>query len=65
MEFEVIETETVILEDEVADERDEDLIAQRAHQIHVSGKGGSDVENWLRAERELREERQSHENGGF
>lgn len=29
-------------------------IAKRAYEISVSGKGGSEVENWLRAERELR-----------
>ena len=29
-------------------------IAQRAYEIWKSGKGGSDLENWTRAERELR-----------
>jgi DUF2934 family protein len=29
-------------------------IAKRAYEIYKSGKGGSDVENWVRAERELR-----------
>jgi len=29
-------------------------IARRAYEIYKSGKGGSDVENWFRAERELR-----------
>ncbi len=29
-------------------------IAKRAFEIFASGKGGSQVENWLRAERELR-----------
>jgi hypothetical protein len=29
-------------------------IAKRAYEIYKSGKGGSDVENWYRAERELR-----------
>jgi hypothetical protein len=30
------------------------MIAKRAYEIWQSGKGGSEVENWLRAERELR-----------
>jgi hypothetical protein len=29
-------------------------IAKRAYEIYASGKGGSQVENWLRAERELK-----------
>ncbi len=29
-------------------------IAKRAYEISKSGAGGSDLENWLRAERELR-----------
>ena len=29
-------------------------IAKRAYEIYKSGKGGSDLENWYRAERELR-----------
>jgi hypothetical protein len=29
-------------------------ISKRAFEIFASGKGGSQVENWLRAERELR-----------
>ena len=29
-------------------------IAKRAFEIYKSGKGGSELENWLRAERELR-----------
>jgi hypothetical protein len=29
-------------------------IAQRAYEIHLSGQGGSETDNWLRAERELR-----------
>ena len=29
-------------------------IAKRAYEIWQSGKGGSQMENWLRAERELR-----------
>ena len=32
-----------------------DAIALRAHEIHLSGEGGTDIDNWLRAERELRE----------
>jgi len=31
-----------------------DQIAKRAFEIFASGKGGSQTENWLRAERELR-----------
>jgi hypothetical protein len=31
-----------------------DLIAKRAYEIHLSGKGGSQDDNWFRAERELR-----------
>jgi hypothetical protein len=31
-----------------------EMIAQRAYEIHLSGQGGSDVDNWHRAERELR-----------
>jgi hypothetical protein len=31
-----------------------DLIARRAYEIWASGNGGSDFENWTRAERELR-----------
>jgi len=29
-------------------------IAKRAYEISISGSGGSEVENWLRAERELK-----------
>ena len=29
-------------------------IAKRAYEIWCSGKGGSETDNWLRAERELR-----------
>jgi hypothetical protein len=29
-------------------------IAKRAYEIWLSGKGGSETDNWLRAERELR-----------
>ena len=31
-----------------------EMISQRAYDIWSSGQGGSDEENWLRAERELR-----------
>ena len=31
-----------------------DAIARRAYEIWQSGKGGSDYDNWIRAERELR-----------
>jgi hypothetical protein len=31
-----------------------DLISQRAYFIHLSGTGGSESDNWHRAERELR-----------
>jgi len=34
-----------------------DEIAVRAYEIHVSDAGGGEVENWLRAEKELEEER--------
>jgi hypothetical protein len=30
-----------------------EAIARRAYEIHTSGEGGSDVEDWLRSEREL------------
>ena len=32
----------------------EEMIAARAHLIAESGTGGSDIENWLRAESEIR-----------
>ena len=31
-----------------------EAIAKRAYEIWASGKGGSQLENWLRAEKELR-----------
>jgi hypothetical protein len=31
-----------------------DQIAKRAYEISISGSGGSELDNWLRAERELR-----------
>ena len=30
-------------------------IAVRAYEIHISGTGGDEVENWLRAEKELKQ----------
>jgi hypothetical protein len=32
----------------------DEMIAERAYMISQSGEGASDVENWLRAEAELR-----------
>jgi len=32
----------------------QDQIAKRAYEIYASGSGGSDSDNWFRAERELR-----------
>jgi hypothetical protein len=34
-----------------------EMIAKRAYEIYASGKGGSQIDNWIRAERELRGER--------
>ncbi len=31
-----------------------EMISQRAYEIYTSGTGGSEFENWVRAERELR-----------
>ncbi|HEV8605181.1 MAG TPA: DUF2934 domain-containing protein [Tepidisphaeraceae bacterium] len=31
-----------------------DQIAKRAYEISISGSGGSELDNWLRAERELK-----------
>jgi hypothetical protein len=39
---------------EVAREVTHEQIAQRAREIWQSGTGGSDLDNWARAERELR-----------
>jgi hypothetical protein len=36
-------------------------IAERAHTISESDQAGTDEENWLRAERELREEQEQQE----
>lgn len=30
-----------------------DQISVRAYEIHIAGEGGDDVDDWLRAEREL------------
>jgi hypothetical protein len=38
---------------EVQAEATHDEIAVRAYEIHESGDGGDELENWLRAEREL------------
>ena len=32
-------------------------IAVRAYEIHISGTGGDELENWLRAEKELKAKR--------
>ena len=32
----------------------QEMIAKRAYEIYASGKGGTQQENWFRAERELR-----------
>ena len=39
---------------QVSGEITQDMIARRAYEIYLSGAGGSDFENWCRAERELR-----------
>jgi hypothetical protein len=31
-----------------------EMIAKRAFEIHASGRGGSELDNWFAAERELR-----------
>jgi hypothetical protein len=31
-----------------------EMIARRAYEISISGSGGSDFDNWIRAERELK-----------
>ena len=38
----------------IAAEITRDQIARRAYEIYASGTGGSETDNWLRAERELR-----------
>jgi hypothetical protein len=37
----------------VSGEITHDMIARRAYEIYISGTGGSEFENWCRAEREL------------
>lgn len=34
-----------------------ELIARRAYEIYISGNGGNELDNWLRAERELKGQR--------
>ena len=41
------------VEPEVKAEPTQEQIAVRAYEIHESGEGGDELENWLRAEREL------------
>jgi hypothetical protein len=53
--------------DEQEDARGEitfEEIAARAYEIHVSGTGGDQVEDWLRAERELIAEQHADEELG-
>ena len=38
----------------VSGEITQDMIARRAYEIYCSGTGGSEFDNWCRAERELR-----------
>ena len=38
----------------VSGEITHDMIARRAYEIYLSGAGGSEFDNWCRAERELR-----------
>ena len=38
----------------VSGEITHDMIARRAYEIYLSGMGGSEFDNWCRAERELR-----------
>jgi hypothetical protein len=40
-----------------------DEIAVRAYEIYLSGHGGDDLDNWLRAERELQTARRAHPHG--
>ena len=44
----------VTKEEPAAEELGFEEIAARAYSIHQSGEGGDPVENWLRAEQELR-----------
>jgi hypothetical protein len=45
------------VEPEVKAELTQDEIAVRAYEIHESGEGGDELDNWLRAERELEADR--------
>jgi hypothetical protein len=49
--------QTHVIEPEAVAAPDHDEIAERAYEIHVSGDGGDELDNWLRAERELMEAR--------
>ena len=40
-----------------------EAIAVRAYEIHLSGEGGDDIANWLRAEAELHAEQSQHTPG--
>ncbi len=52
----------VVVEQEAADgEITSAEIAARAYAIHLSGSGGDELENWLRAERELLAESHSEQ----
>lgn len=46
-------TEPVVEQEDVRGEATFEEIEARAYEIHLSGAGGDDVENWLRAEQEL------------
>lgn len=43
------------------DEVTAEEIAVRAYEIHISGTGGDELENWLRAEKELQAERHAEQ----
>ena len=45
------------VEPEVKSELTQEEIAVRAYEIHESGEGGDELDNWLRAERELEADR--------
>lgn len=51
----VVGPEVLAAAEPVAPTHDE--IRERAHAVHLGGAGGSSMENWLQAERELRSER--------
>lgn len=46
-------TKVVVEQHDADGEITSDEIAMRAYAIHLSGSGGDELENWLRAEREL------------